>query len=127
MSIGLKIKELRKSLDINQKELSLKMNIDNSQLSKIEKGKLTPTLSQLMDISSIFNVSIDWLLEKDRTIKQKIKGNNNIVAGQNIKNSKLETDYLVKELKEQITVLKSQVKEKDEQINKLINLLSNGK
>ncbi len=126
MSIGLKIKELRKSFNMSQKELSLKINIDNSQLSKIEQGKLTPTLNQVMDISSIFNVPTDWLLSKDNFNNQKIKGDNNIMAGNNVKNQ-LEDKQLIKQLREQITLLTNQVREKDEQINKLINLLANGR
>lgn len=63
--IGLKIKELRKEKKITQKVFSAQINIDDSQLSKIEKGKLMPTLSQLLEISSIFKVSLDWLTGKE--------------------------------------------------------------
>lgn len=62
MGIGLKIKELRKKLKLSQVDFSSKINIDNSQLSKIERGNLQPTITQLMDISSNFNVSVDYLL-----------------------------------------------------------------
>lgn len=61
MSITLRIKELRKSKNITQKEFSTILKIDNSQYSKIESGKLQPTIQQLIDISSNFNVSIDWI------------------------------------------------------------------
>jgi transcriptional regulator with XRE-family HTH domain len=61
MSICLRIKELRELKKLSQKAVSVLIKIDNSQLSKIEQGKLQPTLAQLMDISSTFNVSMDWL------------------------------------------------------------------
>jgi transcriptional regulator with XRE-family HTH domain len=61
MSICLRIKELRELKKLSQKAVSVMIKIDNSQLSKIEQGKLQPTLVQLMDISSTFNVSMDWL------------------------------------------------------------------
>lgn len=67
--IGLKIKELRKDKKLTQVYFSEKIGIDNSQLSKIEQGKLMPTLTQLMEISSIFNVSLDWLTKKDEILK----------------------------------------------------------
>ena len=66
----LKIKELRKLKKLNQKEFSDRIGIDNSQLSKIEQGKLNPTLAQLLEIASIFDVSLDWLVGKESEVKQ---------------------------------------------------------
>ena len=65
--IGLKIKELRKLNKLTQVEFSSEINIDNSQLSKIEQGKLMPTLNQLMEISSKFKKSLDWLVNNELT------------------------------------------------------------
>jgi transcriptional regulator with XRE-family HTH domain len=61
MSISLRIKELRKSKNFTQKDFSAIIKVDNSQFSKIESGKLQPTIQQLMDISSNYEVSMDWL------------------------------------------------------------------
>ena len=68
--IGLNIKELRKERKLTQLEFSTRIGIDNSQLSKIEQGKLMPTLNQLMEISSIFNISLDWLTGKGPMLKE---------------------------------------------------------
>ncbi|CAM1341804.1 XRE family transcriptional regulator [Tenacibaculum aestuarii] len=62
MVISLKLKELRKEKNLSQKELSSLIKIDSSQYGKIERGVLKPTLEQLIEISSIFGVSIDYLL-----------------------------------------------------------------
>jgi transcriptional regulator with XRE-family HTH domain len=62
MSIALRIKELRQSKKLSGKKFAEAINIDNSQYSKIENGKLVPTIEHLMEIYSNFNVSIDWLL-----------------------------------------------------------------
>lgn len=70
--IGLKIKELRKEKKLTQVEFSAKIGIDNSQLSKIEQGKLMPTLFQLLEISSIFNISMDWLTGNSSMLKSEI-------------------------------------------------------
>lgn len=61
MSISLRIKELIKRDKISQKDLSSILMIDTSQFSKIVNGKLQPTLNQLMELSSIFKVSLDWI------------------------------------------------------------------
>ncbi|WP_124019531.1 helix-turn-helix domain-containing protein [Flavobacterium laiguense] len=61
MSISLRIKELINKEKISQKELSVILKVDPSQISKILQGKLQPTLAQIMEISSIFKVSLDWL------------------------------------------------------------------
>ena len=92
----LKIKELRKEKNISQKELSEKIGIDNSQLSKIEKGKMMPTLHQLMEISSIFNVSLDWLIGREELKEEPI--NQDPPASNNDK---------------YITLLEAQVKDKE--------------
>jgi len=67
MDINLRIKELRLSNGLTQKEFSNIIKVDSSQFSKIELGKLSPTVVQLMEISSYFKVTIDWLCfgEKD--------------------------------------------------------------
>lgn len=62
MDIGLRIKQLRTENNYTQKAFSDMFKIDNSQMSKIEKGKLMPTISFLMEISSKLNTSVDWIL-----------------------------------------------------------------
>ena len=72
MDFGKKIKEIRKLYNLSQLEFSQKLNIDASQYSKIERGLLLPTLTQSMDIMSIFKVNASWLLEDNgRMLKQK--------------------------------------------------------
>ncbi|WP_053056693.1 XRE family transcriptional regulator [Tenacibaculum mesophilum] len=62
MVISLKLKELRKEKKLSQKEFSSLIKIDSSQYGKIERGVLKPTLEHLIEISSVFGVSIDYLL-----------------------------------------------------------------
>jgi transcriptional regulator with XRE-family HTH domain len=70
MPISLKIKELRKSNKLTQKEFSSIIKVDDSQFSKIEQGKLQPTLTQLMEISSNFDISLDELcFDKEPMLK----------------------------------------------------------
>ncbi len=101
MSIQLRIKELRESAKMTQKEFSQVIGVDNSQYSKIEQGKIQPTIQQIMEISSNFNVTTDWLLtgnenklQKEKESKQySIEPNTNIAAEPQMSIYKLKTDY----------------------------------
>lgn len=63
------IKELRKSLGMNQKEFAAKLGIRQSTLSSYENGAISPSTDILITIAKEFNVSIDWLcgLNKSQT------------------------------------------------------------
>lgn len=63
MEVNHRIRELRESKDMNKSEFSSLIGVDSSQYSKVESGKLQPTINMLMEISSRFSVSIDWLLK----------------------------------------------------------------
>lgn len=66
--------------------------MDNSQFSKIERGELTPTINQILEICSKFNVSADYLLtgkelkstEKDYTTSILSKDSDNQPTKQGI-------------------------------------------
>ena len=76
MSIGEKIKYLRKVKGISQEELAQKLNINRNFLSRIETEKSEPTATILKHIAQIFSISIDSLLdikEQDISIDDKIK------------------------------------------------------
>ena len=62
MIIGSRIKEAREAINLSQKELAEKLGMDPSQFSKIERGKLMPTLLQAVDIGKILSKSLNWLV-----------------------------------------------------------------
>ena len=130
--IGLKIKELRKDRKLTQIEFSSKIGIDNSQLSKIEQGKLMPTLSQLLEISSIFKVSLDWLTGKEnkKPINQNLNGDDNIMIGGNNSGQVALLQQENSFLKEKITLLEAnkilqakEIKRLEEEIKRIKNNL----
>ena len=53
--IGYKIRELRRSADLSQEELASKAGIDQSDLSKIEKGAANPSIKQITRVLSALN------------------------------------------------------------------------
>lgn len=67
MTIGGKIKNLRKSRKITQQEFAEKIGISRSTLSCYEIGQRTPNLKTLQQISAIFGVGLDYfgISEKD--------------------------------------------------------------
>ena len=53
--LGYKIRELRRNADLSQVELATKAGIDQSDLSKIEKGIANPSIKQISRILSVLN------------------------------------------------------------------------
>ena len=60
-----RIRELRKQLDMTQKELAAHLQIANSTLSYWEMGKYEPDSEALMKLSRFFKVPIDYILGGD--------------------------------------------------------------
>lgn len=59
---GSKIAEKRKALGLSQEQLANKLGVSQKSVSKYECGERRPSYEILVAISSIFNVSIDYLL-----------------------------------------------------------------
>ena len=62
MSIGDRIKDIRKLNKLSQGEFSEKIGIKQSPLSQIENGKILPSIDTLDTIRRVFNISLDWLI-----------------------------------------------------------------
>ncbi len=62
VNVGKKIKELREDKNLTQQEVADKLNIDRSNYSKYEHGKLELNLSMLATLAEIYNVSTDYIL-----------------------------------------------------------------
>lgn len=59
---GERIRQLCKQKKYTQIELAEKLNIDRSVLSRIEIGKYTCSVELLAQMSSLFDVSLDYLV-----------------------------------------------------------------
>lgn len=103
MHIGLNLKQLREHYQETRLSFSQRLTIDNSQYSKIEKGSLLPTLTQIMELSSNYpEVNLNWLLKSEAPmLKSEIKNNDPPDCSQ----YKEEITQLLKEVSE----LKSQI------------------
>ena len=63
MKLGEKIKEIRKSKNISQEQLANMLKINRNYLSRIETGKSDPNSNILKQISEIFNIDLNSLLD----------------------------------------------------------------
>jgi len=58
--MGLRIRGLRGA--VRQEDLALQLGVSQSQLSKVERGKVAPTLEMLLGIAARFGKSLDWIV-----------------------------------------------------------------
>lgn len=72
MDLGLRIKQLRVLRKLSQKEIALDIGINQGQYSRIESGKVEPTLASLRKIAEALEVSISELLSEDQDLNQEI-------------------------------------------------------
>ena len=68
-NVGEHIKELRKERNISQLELAEKLHISRQTISKWELGKSLPDSIMMKDLSKIFNVSIDEIINGKKISK----------------------------------------------------------
>lgn len=64
INIGMRIQELRRVLGLQQKELAQAAGLNPGYLSEIENGhKSNPGIATFYKISSLYNVSLDYLVQ----------------------------------------------------------------
>lgn len=64
MKFNEKLINLRKKAGLSQEELGYKLNVTRQTISKWELGQTTPEMDKLKEISNIFNISVDDLLNE---------------------------------------------------------------
>ena len=64
-----KLVVLRKSLGLSQDDLASKLDVSRQAVYKWETGQAVPEISKLKVLSSLYNVSIDNLLNNNEDIK----------------------------------------------------------
>ena len=66
IDLGLRIKELREKVGWSQEDLGRKVNKSKSTISLYENGGLVPPGDTLIEMASLFNVSLDYLVGIDK-------------------------------------------------------------
>ncbi|QDP85229.1 helix-turn-helix transcriptional regulator [Chryseobacterium sp. SNU WT5] len=109
MIIGSRIKEAREAINLSQKDLAEKLGMDPSQFSKIERGKLMPTLLQAIELGKILSKSLDWLVS---TVESDQKPE--MISGDHYKEQyewakqNIELLHTIQELKDKIHLLETE-------------------
>lgn len=65
MSIGSKLSELRKKNNYSQEDLAEKLNVTRQTISKWELDETSPDLNSAKQLSIIFQISLDDLVDND--------------------------------------------------------------
>ena len=61
--IGLRLRDLRGVM--RQEELASQLGVSQGQLSKVERGRVAPTLEILLGVATKFGKSLDWIVRGD--------------------------------------------------------------
>ena len=65
MNIGDKLVELRKKKGLSQEELAEKLDVTRQTISKWELNGTSPNINQAKEISKLFNISLDELVDNN--------------------------------------------------------------
>lgn len=105
-----RIRKLRQNQGLTQQELSEKLNISQATLSNWERGIYDVDNKGLLTLANFFDVSIDYLLERDSTAGSKTCGagrNYLVIKGRSGQQTQMElSDGEVKELNEFLAFLR---------------------
>lgn len=92
MTVGEKIKEIRKSKKITQQELAEKCNLSKNALWNYENNKRTPNIDVLTKISNALEININLLLDEkkylDYLVRQSLKSEIDGVDNNSIEDQK---------------------------------------
>ncbi|SDE08684.1 hypothetical protein [Riemerella columbipharyngis] len=124
----LKIIELK---NINKSIFYRETGLSNGFLDKVKDvgaSKIEKILSSYPEINPLWLLTGEGeMLKAGINNNQKIKGDGNIMAGIGSNIETGDSKQTILQLKKEIKELNKRLLEKDEQINKLINILSSGK
>lgn len=73
--IGNRIRRLRKDQGMTQAQLAAELNIGDRHLRKIEAGEKGPSIEILIEIATLFGVSLDYIIlgkQSQSDLKQRL-------------------------------------------------------
>ena len=66
IAFGKRIRELREQLEISQQKLAELLNVSRPAISQIESGEKKISAEELKELSEIFHISLDSLLNLEK-------------------------------------------------------------
>lgn len=97
MTLGEKIKEARKQYGLSQEQLAEKMSVSRSAIAKWENDKGFPDVDNLKMISSLLNVSVDYLLDDSKIIDEFITRESYAMSDYGNGSKKRQKDRVIRE------------------------------
>lgn len=95
LTIGEKIKDLRKKNKCSQEELAVSMNLTRQTISKWESNSAQPSFENIRLLCSVFNVDISYFTDETAESKEILKGDlDNNVAATEITDKKPKKNFL---------------------------------
>ncbi|WP_348921377.1 helix-turn-helix domain-containing protein [Enterococcus rotai] len=73
MKIGQRLKEARTANDYSQQEVSEILHVSRSTVSSWEIGRTYPSIELLVELSNLYELSLDQLLKEDEEIIKNFK------------------------------------------------------
>ncbi|MGM0125767.1 hypothetical protein IGI37_003168 [Enterococcus sp. AZ194] len=65
------VKEFRKERKLTQEELAKLVNVSRQTIISLEKGSYVPSLELALDISQVFETTVEQLFKKEKTAYEK--------------------------------------------------------
>ena len=68
MTLGKKIKDIRKRFGLSQESLAEIISVSRQAITKWERDEGLPDVSNLQELSKVFNLTVDYLLDNDNSL-----------------------------------------------------------
>ena len=68
MTLGQKLKEIRKRFGLSQEQLAEIMNVSRQAITKWENNGGLPDVSNLQELSKVFGITVDYLLDDENQL-----------------------------------------------------------
>lgn len=79
MEIGKKLKDARIKSGLTQEEIAEKLNVSRQTISNWENEKSYPDIISVIELSSLYSISLDDLLKGDEEMKKHLEESTNVV------------------------------------------------
>lgn len=73
MDFSEKLIALRKSRNLTQEQLAEKLNVSRQSVSKWESGQVIPDVGKIVEVSKLFDVTLDYLLKPSQIDELSLK------------------------------------------------------
>ncbi len=81
MEISKKLKEARMNSGLTQEQAAEKLMVSRQSISNWENGKFLPDIVSVLNMSDLYQISLDELLKGDQKMKEKLEKDVNVAEG----------------------------------------------